>query len=399
VAPDPSHDSGDLDLRAAAEAERSGGSPSRDADATSRAPWTEERLARREFCLRLGGVAALAAMAPVLSGCARLLEWSASQERGKPREIKPVQGSVADGGSSGQGTGTTGSATTTGSTEGGAAGSSTTSTAAASFPDLAVFRGDDPEKNVRAALDALGGMERFVRRGANVVLKPNVLTGAAPEYAVTTNPDVLKAVALLCFEAGAASVVVLDRPTSSARTAFEVSGLAKAASEAGATVKYLTDRNFESVSIPKGRLITSWPLVADVFDADVFINLPIAKTHGLAGLTMSMKNLMGIMGGARGTIHLDFDQKIVDVNSLARPHLVVLDAYRILTRNGPTGGNLADVKLAKTVVVGTNQASVDAYGATLFGKTASDLGYLVKAQEQGLGETDLRKLRVQEGKA
>jgi uncharacterized protein (DUF362 family) len=360
-------------------------------------PWEKTRLGRREFCLRFGGAAALAAMTPWVSGCARLLEWSASQERGKTREVKPVP-ETSSTGATGIANGDTTGATDATPGSGGSGGSSTTSTAAA-LPDLAVFRGDDPQRNVQAALDALGGIGRFVRRGAKVVLKPNVLTGAAPEYAVTTNPDVLKAVALLCFEAGAASVTVLDRPTSSARTAFEVSGLAKAASDAGATVKYLTDRNFESVDIPKGRMLTSWPLVTDVFDADVFINMPIAKTHGMAGLTMGMKNLMGIMGGARGTIHLDFDQKIVDVNTLVRPHLVVLDAYRILTRNGPTGGNLADVKTTKTVVVGTNQASVDAYGATLFGKTASDLGYLVRAQEQGLGETDLRRLTVREGQA
>ena len=349
--------------------------------------WAQSRLGRREFCLRLGTAAGLAAMAPWLSGCARLLEWSANRQRGSEHQIQQAIESTTTGTTAGQ----PGEATV--------ASSSTTGTTTASAPDLAVFRGDDPERNVRAALAALGGMERFVGKGVKVVLKPNVLTGAAPEYAATTNPDVLKAVAKLCFEAGAASVTVLDRPTSAARTAFEVSGLAKAAAEAGATVKYLADRNFENTSIPKGRLLTAWPLVTDIFEADVFINIPIAKTHGMAGLTMSMKNLMGIMGGTRGTIHLDFDQKIVDVNTLVRPHLVVLDAYRILTRNGPTGGNLADVKTTKTVVVGTNQATVDAYGATLFGKSAADLGYLVKAQEQGLGETDLRRMRVLEGQA
>ncbi len=107
-----------------------------------------------------------------------------------------------------------------------------------------------------------------------------------------------------------------------------------------------------------------------------------------------MKNLMGIMGGARANIHIDFDQKIVDLNTLVRPHLVVLDAYRTLIRNGPTGGSLSDVKLTKTVVVGTNQASVDAYGTTLFGMKPTDLPYLVKANEQGLGEIDLDKLKI-----
>jgi uncharacterized protein (DUF362 family) len=117
----------------------------------------------------------------------------------------------------------------------------------------------------------------------------------------------------------------------------------------------------------------------------------------MAGLTMSMKNLMGIMGSTRGLIHQDFDQKIVDVNSLVKPTLVVLDAYRILTANGPSGGDLADVKETRTVVVGTSQVSVDAYGTGLFGMAPTDLAYLTRAAEQGLGTIDLTKLNVVEG--
>jgi uncharacterized protein (DUF362 family) len=131
----------------------------------------------------------------------------------------------------------------------------------------------------------------------------------------------------------------------------------------------------------------------------VFINVPIAKTHSMAGLTMSMKNLMGIMGGERGTIHQDFAQKIVDVNTLVKPHLVVLDAYRMLIRNGPTGGDLKDVRLAKTVVAGTSQVAVDAFGATLFGWKPTDLDYLVRAADQGLGIIDLAGLSVAKGRA
>jgi uncharacterized protein (DUF362 family) len=267
------------------------------------------------------------------------------------------------------------------------------------WPDLAVRRGDDAAANVRSAMTAIGGMSRFVKPGNRVVVKPNVLTGRAPKYATSTNPQVMGAIVAMCYEAGASQVVVLDRPTSAARPAFEVSGIPAAVEPVGGTVKYLTDRNFERVEIPKGRILTSWPLVTDVFDADVFINVPIAKTHGMAVLTMSMKNLMGIMGGERGTIHQDFAQKIVDVNTLVRPHLVVLDAYRMLVRNGPTGGDLRDVKLAKTVVVGTDPVSVDAYGTTLFGMQPSALDYLVRASEQGLGIIDLSRLRIETGAA
>jgi uncharacterized protein (DUF362 family) len=332
-------------------------------------------MERREFCTFLGTCAVCAA-AGGLTGCARLLD-SAGRSAGSARMADPNPAT---------------SATATSTTE-------STAAPPPSGPDLVVFRGEDPGANVRAAVAALGGMARFVKRDALVVVKPNVLTGRAPQYATATNPDVIAAVVRLCLEAGAREVVVLDRPTSEPRTAFDTAGITSAVAAAGGRVKFLTDRNYERVSIPQGRILTSWPLVTDVFEADTFINVPIAKTHGMAGLTMSMKNLMGIMGGERGTIHQDFSQKIVDVNTLVRPHLVVLDAYRMLIRNGPTGGSLSDVKIAKTVVAGTSQVAVDAMGATLFGWEPGRLDYLRVASEQGLGVIDLGRLRVQEGQA
>jgi uncharacterized protein (DUF362 family) len=335
---------------------------------------------RRDFCKYLG-ICTLAACTGGLSGCARIIDWSSGQRATEARSMA-------------------GSASATPSAEATAPAVPTATPApSAPLPDLAVWTGDDPEANVRAAIAALGGMARFVKRDDKVVVKPNVLTGRAPQFATTTNPQVLGGIIKMCLEAGAAQVVVLDRPTSSARQAFDVSGLTAATQNAGGTLKILSDRNFERVAIPGGRSLTSWPLVADVFDADVFINVPIAKTHGMAGLTMSMKNLMGIMGGERGTIHQDFAQKIVDVNTLVKPHLVVLDAYRMLIRNGPTGGDLKDVRLAKTVVAGTSQLAVDAFGATLFGWKPNDLDYLVRAADQGLGIIDLSRLAVSKGRA
>jgi len=337
-------------------------------------------MERRDFCTCLG-VCALTACAGGLSGCARLLDWSAG---GRAADTRAMGGAEA---------------TSPPPAQPIPSETATAPPAQAPLPDLAVSRGDDPEANARAAVAALGGMSRFVKSGSKVVVKPNVLTGRAPQYATTTNPQVLAGIVKMCLEAGAASVVVLDRPTSSPRQAFDVAGITAAVGAAGGTVKLLSDRNFERVEIPKGRVLTSWPLVTDVFDADVFINVPIAKTHGMAVLTMSMKNLMGIMGGERGTIHQDFAQKIVDVNTLVRPHLVVLDATRMLIRNGPTGGNLKDVRSAKTVVAGTSQVTVDAFGTTLFGMKPTDLDYLVRAADQGLGIIDLSKLTIARGTA
>lgn len=346
---------------------------------------------RRTFLLSTGRWLMLAGLAPAVSGCGRALRWSESQGRTAFDDEAPA--STATTGS----TTTTGAPSTTTSTDGAAPTTTTTTTTATTIPDLAVIRGESPDANVRAAIAKLGGMERFVKRGAKVVVKPNVLTGRPPEYATTTNPLVMSAIIRMCLEAGAAEVVVFDYSMASARGAFREAGLTQAVEGAGGRLKYLSNRDFERVEIPEGLAITSWPLVTDALEADTLINVPIGKTHGTAGLTLAMKNLMGIMGDPRGEIHHDYARKITDINTLVKPHLVVLDCYRTLMRNGPTGGNLDDVQMPKTVVAGTSQVAVDAYGATVMGWQPTDLPSLVEANARSLGEIDLSKYDVFEG--
>jgi uncharacterized protein (DUF362 family) len=346
---------------------------------------------RRDFLAAMAA-AALAASAAGLSGCARLLDWSAGRPGAARESMKPAGGSAPAGSEAGT---TTSAATSSAGSSAPAAGGAT---GAPAKPlerfDLSVARGHGPAANTRAAIALLGGMGAFVKSGATVVVKPNLLTARPPEDGVSTNPIVVGTIVAMCVEAGAKDVIVLDQPTSEPQSTFQISGIADATRKAGGRVKILTDRNFESVAIPKGRLLSSLPIVKDVFQADTFINVPIAKTHSLAGLTMAMKNLMGIMGDPRSVMHTDFDQKIVDLNTLVKPHLVVLDATRILFRNGPTGGGPQDTKHLDTVIAGTSQVSVDAYGTTLFGMRPTDLAYLVNAHARGLGEIDLKKLRI-----
>jgi len=358
---------------------------------------------RREFLTlwaRWLLAAGTAALASSLAGCARLLRWSESQTRtGSFGGAETTTTLVVTGPENTSPSQTTPPPSGPASSEPVPTTTSTMDTVHPTYPDLAVIRGEAPDRNVRAALAALGGMERFVEPGANVVVKPNVLTGRLPEYAVTTNPLVVATIVTMCLEAGADRVTVLDYPTSSPRAAFKESGIAQAVAQAGGTVKYLTNRNFERVEIPGGVAIDSWPLVTDVLEADTFINVPIGKTHGLAGLTLAMKNLMGIMGDPRGRIHTDYPVKITDVNTRVVQHLVVLDAYRVLVRNGPTGGNLRDVAMPKTVVAGTSPVAVDAYGCTIMGWQPDQLPSLVEAERRGLGTLDLAKYTIFEGTA
>lgn len=260
-------------------------------------------------------------------------------------------------------------------------------------PDLVVARGDSPTAITKAAIDAFGGMKNFISRGDIVVVKPNIAWDRLPEQAANTNPEVVAEVVRLCYEAGAKKVKVFDRTVNDPRRCYVQSGIFAAVKEAGAETSFIDERKFRKMQINGGAL-KEWPLYSEIFEADKVINVPIAKHHGLAGITMSMKNWMGIMGGRRNQIHQKLDQSLVDLSMIIKPTLTVLDAVRILTANGPQGGSLADVKKMNTVVVGTDQVAVDSYGTTLFGMKGSDLGYVRIAAAAGLGKMDLSKLQI-----
>ena len=259
--------------------------------------------------------------------------------------------------------------------------------------DIAVVQGLSPEKITKAAIDAIGGITRFISVGDIVVVKPNIGWDRRPEQAANTNPEVVSAVVKLCYDAGAKKVKVFDRPVSDPRRCYKQSGIADAASAAGAEVSFIDDRKFKKVKID-GLVLKEWPLYTEILEADKIINVPIAKTHGLANLTLGMKNWMGIMGGWRGRIHQSLDESLVDISHVIKPTLIVLDAVRILTANGPQGGSLDDVKTLNTVIVGTDQVAIDAYGATLFGLTGNDLGYVRIGHRSGLGTMDLSRLVI-----
>jgi uncharacterized protein (DUF362 family) len=261
--------------------------------------------------------------------------------------------------------------------------------------DLVVARGAGKSASfiTKAAVDAFGGMKRFISRGDVVVIKPNIGWDRTPEQAANTNPEVVAAIVKLCFEAGAKKVKVFDRSVNDPRRCYKQSGIADAVSSLGAEVSFVDDRRFKDVSI-KGQVLTSWPLYTDVLEADKLINIPVAKHHGLAKLTMSMKNWMGIMGGQRGRIHQKIGECLADICLVVKPTLTVLDSIRVLTTNGPQGGSPADVKRLDTVIVGIDQVGIDSYGATLFGMKGSDLSYVKAGAAAGLGVMDLSRLKI-----
>jgi uncharacterized protein (DUF362 family) len=261
---------------------------------------------------------------------------------------------------------------------------------------LAIAKGsDDPKKLVQAAIDAVGGMGQFVSRGDIVVVKPNIGWSRTPEQAANTNPDVVEKIVELCLNAGAKKVKVFDRTCNRAKTTYQRSGIEAAVKRVDGDIKYVDERKFKDVEIPQGKRLKSWKMYIEALDADVLINVPIAKHHSTSRLTMAMKNLMGLLGGNRGDLHNQLGQNLADINTVIRPNLTVLDAYRILTAHGPNSGTPDDVKLTKQVIVGTDPVAVDSYGATLFGLTGQDLDFVRIGHEMGLGEMDLNKVALQ----
>ncbi|GAB4531250.1 MAG: DUF362 domain-containing protein [Anaerolineae bacterium] len=265
------------------------------------------------------------------------------------------------------------------------------------YPHLVVARGGDPEEMVRRALAALGGMERFVSAGDNVIVKPNICVAYhSYEYAATTNPWVVAGLVRLALEAGARRVRVMDYPFGgSAEEAYARSGIQEQVLAAGGEMEVMSRFKFVKTDIPQGLDIQRCDIYDDILNADVVINVPIAKHHSLARLTLGMKNLLGVVRD-RPAMHRNLGQRLADLTSRVQPRLTVVDAVRILMDHGPTGGDLDDVKQLNTVIVSPDIVAADSYAATLFGLQPQDLSYIQAATAMGLGRSDLGGLKIEE---
>lgn len=265
--------------------------------------------------------------------------------------------------------------------------------------DLVVAKDDDPGIMTREAIGAMGGMSKFVRKDSTVVIKPNIAWDRAPEYAATTNPEVVATLVMLCYEAGAKRVNVFDRTCNSAQRCYVSSGIEKAALAKGAKVYFVDDWNFVKARFDYDSPMQDWPIFRDAIECDTFINVPILKHHNLPRLTLSMKNLMGVCGGNRGRIHTDIGRKLVDLTDFISPDLTVIDAYRVLNNNGPSGGNLQDVSLLKSLIVSTDSTLADIYACKLVGKDPLSIPNIAEAINRGFGKSDLTSADILELRA
>jgi len=261
-----------------------------------------------------------------------------------------------------------------------------------STPRMAISRGSDARTMLTAAIDRVGGIHRYVQKGDVVLLKPNVAFDRPPTLGATTSPEVVGCMVALCRQAGADRIIVTDNPINNPEGSFLKSRIRRATEENGGEVLLPLARHFQEIEVG-GNILKTWEFFLEPFlHATKVIGLPTAKDHNLSHASLTMKNWYGFLGGGRNRFHQSIDAVIADLGGLITPTLVVLDATRLLMRNGPTGGSPADVKPGNTIAVGIDQVAMDAFGFHLLGKDPEKAPYLKLAEARGLGVRDWRSL-------
>ncbi|MBN1880376.1 DUF362 domain-containing protein [bacterium] len=262
---------------------------------------------------------------------------------------------------------------------------------------LVTGKNKDYRELVRQTIARLGGMPAFVKPGAVVVIKPNIGWDRTPEQGADTHPVIVTTLIELALEAGASTVKVFDRTCNEARMCYVNSGIGpavEAISDKRVKIFHVEDRHFVNTRITAGKNLNEWPIHKEVLEADCYINVPVAKHHGLSDLTLGLKNNMGVIGGNRGLIHMSLGQKLADLATVIPTKLTVIDATRMLLRHGPQGGRIEDVHVADTLVASTDPVAADAFATTLFGIRPDSIESTARAYELGLGEMDVAKMDI-----
>ena len=270
--------------------------------------------------------------------------------------------------------------------------SGTAPSASSIAPLMVVVNGNDPNELMERGLAAMGGIGRFVKRGQTVALKPNFSVPRTPDQAATTNPVLVAALVRRCLAAGASEVKVIDYPFTNAQMCLENTGIRREVEAAGGIVlvpNKLTSQFYKPVNAG-GSVLQSMQYSKDVLDADVFISFPILKHHNGTGLTMGLKNMMGLVWD-RGFFHrTDLHRTIAECAAFKKPDLVIMDAVRGITTHGPMGPGT--IREYNQLIFSTDPVAVDAYGTELFGHKPSEIEYIGIAAALGLGTADWKNL-------
>jgi uncharacterized protein (DUF362 family) len=344
-------------------------------------------ISRRELLRRTAMGLGAVALGDLLAACSPITKTPAITPTNMPSSAVPAAATRAP----------TAAATASAATQAAAAPVQAVTSTAYSIADLAVARGgDDPEILVRKAIAALGGMEHYVPKGANVVIKPNMCIPAPFTQGATTNPIVVAALVKMAFEAGAKTVKVLDFPFGGpSLRVYDVCGIGTKVKEAGGEMEPIATFKFVKTDIPKAVSMKKADIYQTILKADVLINVPVAKNHSEAMYTMGLKNMMGAVSDRPG-MHVYLNQAIADLNTIVHPQLTVIDAVRIMMRGGPQGGREEYLKKIDTIVASADVVAADTYALSFFNATLDMVPYIKLAERLGVGRTDLNNLKIEE---
>lgn len=259
---------------------------------------------------------------------------------------------------------------------------------------MSIVNGSDRVKSLNKAIEVLGGIERFVKPGETVAIKPNVGFASPPILSATSQPELVGELVRLCYKAGAKKVLVADNPINDPASCFTLSGISKAAGQAGAGIIYPKPDYFKPVTVAGAKLIKNWPVFFEpLAKADKLIGIAPVKDHHRSGASMTMKNWYGLLGGRRNIFHQDINTIIAELAMMVKPTLVILDGIETMMTNGPTGGSVSDLKRTDTMIAGCDMVAADACGCSLLDLKIQDLPYLAKAEKAGVGTVDYESLK------
>jgi uncharacterized protein (DUF362 family) len=269
-----------------------------------------------------------------------------------------------------------------------------------SIPDMVAVMGGEPAPMLQRALKEMGGIGKYVKKGQNVVIKPNIGWDKKPDFAANTNPELIGELVKQCFEAGAKKVTVFDHTCDNWQKCYTNSGIEKAAKAAGATVMPGNDESYyKEIKIPGGVKLKSAKIHQAMLEADVWFNVPVLKNHDGAKMSIAMKNYMGIVWD-RGYFHSnDLQQCIADACTWnKKPVLNIIDAYRCMRKNGPQGRSVSDTSLLKTLIISPNIVAADTAAIGLFNQVEkmniNEVGHIANGEKLKLGTQKIDKLNV-----
>ena len=269
-------------------------------------------------------------------------------------------------------------------------------------PDLVAVMGGEPVAMLDKALETLGGIGNFVKKGQKIVIKPNIGWDRKPELAGNTNPQLIGALVKKCVEAGASTVTVFDHTCDDWKKCYATSGIEDAVKAAGGVIVPANDESYysEPIALPKGIQLKSAKIHKALIEADAWINVPVLKNHGGVKLSCAMKNLMGIVWDRRLFHNNDLHQCIADICTWEkRPVLNIVDSYRMMFQNGPQGKSEADVATVKALIASTDLVATDTAVLQFFNQVEKleldAVKYIEMGQSHQLGTSDLTKLKIE----